>query len=84
MLKIDCEGGELDVLKGANNILEKVSYVIVEVRLQKIKTYNPSEIINFLYEKNFLWNKILDVYFAKDDIDYIDILFLKKNLIIEK
>ena len=51
---------------------------------REIKTYNPSEIINFLYEKNFLWNKILDVYFAKEDIDYIDILFLKKNLIIEK
>jgi len=84
LLKIDCEGDELDVLKGADNVLKKVSYVIAEVRLQKIKTYNPSEIINFLYEKNFLWNEILDVYFAKEGIDYIDILFVKKNLTKEK
>ena len=84
LLKIDCEGDELNILKGAKDVLEKVSYVIVEVRLQKIKTYNPSQIINFLYEKNFLWNEILDVYFAKKGIDYLDILFIKKNLIIEK
>ena len=44
LIKIDCEGDELNVLKG--HVLEKVSYVIVEVRLQKIKTYNPSQIIN--------------------------------------
>ena len=35
-------------------------------------------------EVNDLWNEILDVYFAKEGIDYIDILFVKKNLTKEK
>lgn len=77
LLKIDCEGGELDVLKGAIKILRKVSYVIIELRLQKIKTYNPSDIISFLYKNNFKWQQTLKVYYAKEGIDYIDILFTK-------
>lgn len=47
ILKISCEGAELDVLKGANNILKNISYVIVEMRLQNIETYNSSEFIIF-------------------------------------
>ncbi len=77
LLKIDCEGGELDVLKGATKTLKKINYVIIELRLQKIKTYNPSEIINFLFKNNFQWKQILKVYYAKEGIDYIDILFEK-------
>ena len=79
ILKIDCEGAELDILKGADKILQTVDFVIVELRLQKINTYNPSELINFLYEKNFLLEKILKIYYAKIGIDYIDILFIKKK-----
>jgi FkbM family methyltransferase len=78
ILKIDCEGGELDVLKGASKILKKVSYVVVEIRLQNIETYNPSEIINFLYKKNFYWQQIIKVYYAKIGIDFLDVVFKKK------
>ena len=79
LLKIDCEGGELDVLRGATKIIKKVNYIIIELRLQKIKTYNPSEIINFLYKNNFQWKQVIKVYYAKEGIDYIDILFENKK-----
>ena len=79
LLKIDCEGGELEVLRGAVKILNKVNYVIIELRLQKIKTYNPSDIITFLYKNNFKWKQILKVYYAKEGIDYMDILFTKSK-----
>ena len=79
LLKIDCEGGELDVLKGATKIIKKINYIIIELRLQKIKTYNPSEIINFLYKNNFQWKQVIKVYYAKEGIDYIDILFENKK-----
>ena len=79
LLKIDTEGFELDVLKGSNEILKKIDYCIIETRLQKIKTYNPSDLISFLKENNFYWDKILKVYYAKDGIDFLDILFIKKN-----
>ncbi len=77
ILKVDCEGGELDVLLGARAILKKINYVIIEVRLQKINTYNPSEIISLLYEYKFKWKQVLKVYYAKKGIDFIDVLFTK-------
>ena len=77
LLKIDTEGYELEVLKGANDILKKVDYCIIEVRLQNIDTYNSSELINYLYERNFKIHKILKVYYVKDGIDFMDILFKK-------
>jgi FkbM family methyltransferase len=78
LLKIDCEGGELDVLIGANDILKKIKYLIIEIRLQKINTYNPSELINYIYKKGFFWESIIKVYYAKKGIDFIDVLFVKK------
>ena len=78
LLKIDTEGFELDVLKGSEELLKKINYCIVEIRLQKIKTYNPSEIIKFLLINGFYWDKILKVYYAKEGVDFIDVLFIKK------
>ena len=74
LLKIDTEGYELDVLKGSENILSKIKYCIVETRLQNINTYNPSQLISFLYDK-----MILKVYYVKEGIDFIDILFEKNK-----
>tara|TARA_B100000900_G_scaffold346625_1_gene311479 strand:- start:130 stop:801 length:672 start_codon:yes stop_codon:yes gene_type:complete len=81
LLKIDVEGYELEVLKGSCNILDNVDYCIVELRLQNIDTYNPSELINYLYEKNFYFHKIIKVYYVKYGIDFMDVLFIKKSLI---
>lgn len=79
LLKIDTEGFELDVLKGSEDLLKKIDYCIIEIRLQKIKTYNPSELVAFLDNKKFHWDKILKVYYAKEGIDFIDVLFVKKK-----
>jgi len=77
LLKIDCEGAELDILEGSLKTLSISDYLIIEVRLQKIETYNPSDLICFLKNQNFEWCEILDIYYAKEGIDYIDILFKK-------
>ena len=81
LLKIDVEGYELEVLKGSTNVLKNINYCIIELRLQNINTYNPSELINFLYEKDFYFYKIIKVYYVKYGIDFMDILFIKKSLI---
>ena len=79
LLKIDCEGAELEILKGSTKTLKIVDYVIAEIRLQKINTYNPSEIISYLYKNGFIWVDLLEIYYAKEGIDYIDILFKRLN-----
>ena len=77
LVKIDCEGAELDVLEGSLKTLCIANYLIIEVRLQKINTYNPTDLICFLKNQNFQWYEILDIYYAKEGIDYIDVLFKK-------
>ena len=80
ILKIDTEGNELNVLKGSTYILKKVNFLIIESRLKNVKTYNPNELISFIYRKNFIWDSIINVGYAKNGISYMDILFKKNKL----
>ena len=54
-LKIDVEGYEFEVLKGAKNILKKTKYIYFECNTKLLKMNNTSEreICTFLLEKNF-------------------------------
>ena len=79
LLKIDTEGYELEVLKGSEKVLKSVNYLVLEIRLENIKTYNPSEIISFLYNKNFVLHKILKVNYFKYGISYLDAIFIKND-----
>ena len=78
LLKIDTEGFELEVLKGATKTLGSISYLVLELRIENIKTYNPSEIISFLYNKNFIFYKIIKISYTKNGISYMDVIFVKK------
>ena len=54
LIKIDVEGYELKVLKGAIDTLKKTKYVIIEVTLSNIfKNYNKDEIIKLLENNGF-------------------------------
>ncbi len=54
-IKIDTEGYELEVLKGAKDILYKVKYILFEHHYDDmiLKNYFFSDISNFLKENNF-------------------------------
>ena len=54
-IKIDTEGYELEVLKGAKNILFKTKYILFEHHYDDmiVKNYFFSDIHNFLKENNF-------------------------------
>ena len=80
LLKIDTEGFELEVLKGATKTLESISYLVLELRIENINTYNPSEIISFLYNKNFIFYKIIKISYTKNGISYMDVIFIKNKI----
>lgn len=74
LLKIDTEGGEMDVLKGGLKTLEKIDYVVLELPLtiNFENSYTFSEAITFMRENRFevfqilkAQNRTSDVLFCK-------------------
>ena len=77
LIKIDTEGYELRVLKGAEKTLKKVNFIIIEIHQNKMyKNYNPKKIIKFLENKNF---KIIKK-FKFPIIPFYDYIFENLNL----
>jgi FkbM family methyltransferase len=83
LIKIDVQGAELDVLRGAQEILQKTDYVVMEVLL--IGLYEGSatllEILNFMDQQGFAVYEIIDLSYRPLDnaMAYFDIAFVPKN-----
>ena len=76
-IKIDTEGFELDVIKGATKTLERSEFVLAEVRHNHQsfdKQYKLCEFVDLMYENKFSLNMILT---AKPLI--ADLCFLKRK-----
>jgi FkbM family methyltransferase len=61
-IKLDVEGGELEVLRGAVELFEKAPRPVLLVEVQDLRTkpwgYRAIEIINFLSQKRYKWFRI--------------------------
>ncbi len=75
-MKIDVQGYELEVLKGASKILTKIDYLLLEVSKNQMYKTQPleNEIIKFLKVKRFIildkgkWSRIVNTNFYQRDI----------------
>ena len=76
LIKIDVQGFELEVLKGAKQILSKVDYILLEVSKSRMYNKQPieREILDFLKKNKFKplkalkWLKIENTNFMQRDI----------------
>jgi FkbM family methyltransferase len=83
LIKIDVQGSELLVLKGATRILENTKVVIVETRLVS-KNHNApsiSEVTDFMIFNNYVPISIMEIHLADYVLTEIDLIFLKRDLI---
>ena len=61
-IKLDVEGGELDVIKGATNLLERRPRPVILAEVQDIRTlawgYKAKDVINYLRDRGYTWFRI--------------------------
>lgn len=82
LLKLDVQGYELEVLKGGENTLKNIDYILLEANLEQLYVNQPSftEVNNYLNSKGFELSDMLDFNLgAKNKYIEIDLLYKKVN-----
>lgn len=80
-LKLDVQGYELNVLKGAVNTLKRTSWVLLEVSLKPLYQGAPDmdEVWSFMKNQGFQYYDVFDIYRSEHQvITQMDVLF-KQN-----
>ncbi len=82
LIKIDCQGAEIPILKGSTKILEKTDFIILEIPF--FGQYNKGvpdflEHIKFMDSIGFEVYDLLDNHYIYNNLMQIDIMFIKKN-----
>ena len=82
LIKIDCQGAEIPILKGSTSILNKTDFIILELPL--FGQYNENvpnflEHITFMDKIGFVPYDIIDNHYINGFNMQIDMLFINKN-----
>ena len=85
ILKIDVQGFEIEVLKGALDMLKngsiKLIYIETYFKPQYVDQPLFHDISKFLYNHNFSLQDIYDPYFSNNNIVWCDSIFVNRNSI---
>ena len=87
LIKIDCQGAEIPILKGGKNTILNTSVIILEITFMgeyNIGVPNFFEHIKYMDEIGYQVYDIIEMHRAEDILIQIDIIFLKKGHIFEK
>jgi FkbM family methyltransferase len=87
LIKIDCQGAEIPILKGGKNTILNTSVIILEMPFMgeyNIGVPNFFEHIKYMDEIGYQVYDIIEMHRAEDILIQIDIIFLKKGHIFEK
>lgn len=83
LLKIDVQGHEMGVLKGAPVVLSRTRFIVCEVSLSSLYEAQSSagEILTFLESSGFRLHGILDQYTPRNSTEplYIDMVFISND-----
>jgi len=82
LIKIDCQGAEIPILKGSTSILERTDFIILEIPF--FGQYNEGvpdflEHIKFMDSIGFIVYDILDNHYINTFNMQVDIMFINKN-----
>jgi len=84
LIKLDVQGYELNVLKGATNFLDKCDYIIIELSFKELYKQQPlfHDIYSFLVDKKFMLMDIID--YSRNAVTFellqVDAVFRKNEV----
>lgn len=83
LIKIDTQGSEIDILKGAKKTLENCKLVYLECPI--IANFNNNNLnifdyLNYLKNLDYIPQEICEIHYYHEYLIQIDILFVKKKL----
>lgn len=83
LMKVDVQGSELEVLKGAGSVLELVKYVYVELSFAELYVDQPlaGEVVQFMFDSEFSLNHVANISAPHGDPVQADFLFENLRLI---
>ena len=87
LIKIDCQGAEIPILKGGNILVQKSSVIILEVPFMgeyNIGAPNFYEHINYMENIGYRVFDIVELHRVDNILIQIDIIFIKKGHEFEK
>lgn len=81
-IKIDCQGAEIPILKGATTLFDRTDFILIEMPF--FGQYNDGvpnflEHIKYMESINFIPYDILDTHYINGFNMQIDLLFINKN-----
>ena len=84
-IKIDTQGSEIDILKGANKTITNCDLIYLETPIIEYNLNSPnlSECVDYLKSINFVPLDICDVHYFDKMLIQIDILYIKKTKFLE-
>ena len=82
-IKIDTQGSELDILKGAKQSISKCSLIYLECPIIEYNLMSPNmnEYIKYLDSISFVPYDVCEVHVIDNVLIHIDILFIKKSVL---
>jgi FkbM family methyltransferase len=80
-LKLDVQGAELDILRGATTALRTVTCILLEVSLHRWNAGAPmiEDVVRWMDEAGFCMIDIIDTHFCANYLIQIDCLFARKT-----
>lgn len=79
LLKIDTEGYELEVLKGAEGLMPHIDCVVSELHFTSPHMYRPRELIGHLEKLGFEMSEMLDFHAGNGQVWCADFVFRRIN-----
>jgi len=82
LIKIDTQGSELDILLGAETILDKVDFIYTECPIIRYNHGAPniSEYLEFFRKRNFIPVDIFEIHRMENILLQIDIMFVRSEI----